>query len=682
MATNPYMSVAPKMTPKPLLPAKPLMSLAPNMSAAPTVYYKNQTQTMTPAPVMSAAPKPQMSTAPYGGVLNPNDPAAIGGRMMTPAKPQMTPAPMMSTVPKPMMTPAPQMSYVPKPTPTPQQVASGGDAGFARNNSVPAPTPTAPDQNAPGAEGTRAMDEARKAAAGNQTPTPPAPPTKTSDGKNINPATGGVSEPSAAEQAAAKAAEAYQGTLTQTPEEIAAQQEADTLAESYGLSRNANQNRAVAMPFITGAAANLERSYNLNAGTLEQRMARLQAARIAAQGVNKFQLERADKAVEREQTVADDEKKAQREAEKQKAEGGFTLGENQRRYDAQGNLIASGPEGSADGGDYKFQKVGNDLYRVEDDGSLTKVTPQEATEKNNELVKTALSSIDELVTFDEAGNATLRDTAKFAIGKSSIFNFIPGTKGADAKAKIQQLKDNLSLSMIPYLKGTGAISDAEQRMLAGAASSISTSLSEEGFANEIAKIRRKLTEVMNGQGDMGNWMDGGGVDTSDPDFQSLRNDPDLKGFSDEQIWETLGKPKVGSGTNNAQLRVKLPNGKTHEGGSASWRNNNPLNIKNGAFASKYGASQGSAATDGGNFAAFPSVETGMKAARDLLRASSYTTLPLEQAMRRWSGNGYGADVAPANLRNKKTGQMTDAELNTLIEYMRKREGWKEGKIYA
>lgn len=676
MATNPYMSVAPKMTPKPLLPAKPLMSTAPQMSVAPKPM-------MSTAPVMSSVPKPQMSTAPYGGVLNPNDPAAIGGRMMTPAKPQMTPAPMMSTVPKPMMTPAPQMSYVPKPTPTPQQVASGGDPGFARNNSVPAPTPTAPDQNAPGAEGTRAMDEARKAAAGNQTPTPPAPPTKTSDGKNINPATGGVSEPSAAEQAAAKAAEAYQGTLTQTPEEIAAQQEADTLAESYGLSRNANQNRAVAMPFITGAAANLERSYNLNAGTLEQRMARLQASRIAAQGVSKFQLERADKAVEREQTVADEEKKAQREAEKQKAEGGFTLGEGQKRYDAEGNLIASGPEKSADGTDYKFQKVGTDLYRVEADGSLTKVTPKEAADKNNELVSQTLSSIDELATFDEAGNATLNDSTRFAVGKSGIFNFIPGTAGADAKAKIQQVRDNLTLSMIPHLKGTGAISDAEERMLAGAASSLSTKLSEAGFAKELAKIRTKLSQVMKGEGDMGNWMEGGGqVDVNDPDFQALRNDPDLQGKSDEEIWQALGKPKVGSGTNNAQLRVKLPNGKTHEGGSASWRNNNPLNIKNGAFASKYGASQGSAATDGGNFAAFPSVEAGMKAARDLLRASSYTTLPLEQAMRRWSGNGYGADVAPANLRNKKTGQMTDAELNTLIEYMRKREGWKEGKIYA
>jgi hypothetical protein len=123
--------------------------------------------------------------------------------------------------------------------------------------------------------------------------------------------------------------------------------------------------------------------------------------------------------------------------------------------------------------------------------------------------------------------------------------------------------------------------------------------------------------------------------------------------------------------------VKLPDGTVHKGGSASWRNNNPLNIKHGRFAQQYGAAQGSAATDGGNFAAFPTVEAGMKAARDLLRSGSYSNLTLEQAMRRWSGNGYGADVAPS-LGGKSIGQMTDQELNTLVQAMKQREGWKEG----
>jgi len=113
------------------------------------------------------------------------------------------------------------------------------------------------------------------------------------------------------------------------------------------------------------------------------------------------------------------------------------------------------------------------------------------------------------------------------------------------------------------------------------------------------------------------------------------------------------------------------------GGSVSWRNNNPLNIKFGDFSSKYGAVAGTEATDGGVFANFPSVEVGLQAARDLLKSASYRDLPLEQAMRRWSGNGYGADVAP-EFTDKTTGSMNDNELNTLIEKMTQREGWEEG----
>lgn len=112
-------------------------------------------------------------------------------------------------------------------------------------------------------------------------------------------------------------------------------------------------------------------------------------------------------------------------------------------------------------------------------------------------------------------------------------------------------------------------------------------------------------------------------------------------------------------------------------GSVSFRNNNPLNIKFGDFASKYGAVAGTQATDGGVFATFPTVEAGFQAAKDLLKSSSYANLPLEQAMRKWSGNGYGSDVAPS-LANKTTSQMNDQELQTLISAMQQREGWTPG----
>lgn len=173
-------------------------------------------------------------------------------------------------------------------------------------------------------------------------------------------------------------------------------------------------------------------------------------------------------------------------------------------------------------------------------------------------------------------------------------------------------------------------------------------------------------------------------DTNDADFNALRNDPGLKDYSDDQIRGILGKNSVGGDTKPASkvLSVQLPSGEVHQGGSASWRNNNPGNIKFNAFAKQYGAVQGSAATDGGYFAAFPTEETGLKAQRDLLKNPNYTKLSLNDALLRWSGGGYGAEVAPLDLRKKSLAQMNNSDIDRLIEAMRRREGWKPGTIIA
>ena len=113
---------------------------------------------------------------------------------------------------------------------------------------------------------------------------------------------------------------------------------------------------------------------------------------------------------------------------------------------------------------------------------------------------------------------------------------------------------------------------------------------------------------------------------------------------------------------------------TAKKGSVSFRNNNPLNIKFGDFAKQFGASEGTKATDGGVFANFPDVESGMKAAKKLLSSNSYKDLPLDKALKRWSGNGYGAELVP-EFKGKTIAQLSDSELNILINKMKQREGW-------
>lgn len=229
------------------------------------------------------------------------------------------------------------------------------------------------------------------------------------------------------------------------------------------------------------------------------------------------------------------------------------------------------------------------------------------------------------------------------------------------------------------LKGGAGLTDKERQEMVSVAETLfndaeSIYKNTEDFYRDIAttggldpnQVIRPVGDVKTG---------GGGL--SDEEYKYL-----LDNYGKETADRLIGFNDVGSGTKNNALTVKLPSGQIRQGGTASWRNNNPLNIKFGQFASSYGATQGSAATDGGNFAAFKSEADGLKAARNLLRGESYRNLPLDAAMKRWSGNGYGADVAPTSIRNKTIGQMSDSELNSLISSMRNREGWREGKVLA
>ena len=108
-----------------------------------------------------------------------------------------------------------------------------------------------------------------------------------------------------------------------------------------------------------------------------------------------------------------------------------------------------------------------------------------------------------------------------------------------------------------------------------------------------------------------------------------------------------------------------PNSSNSKGLSAAERNRNPFNIKYGDFAARYGATkEQKAALDGGSFATFDSPETGMRAAKDLLLGKNYRNLTVDQAMRRWSNNGYGGNIFP-ELADRKISDLSDAELTAL-----------------
>jgi len=144
-------------------------------------------------------------------------------------------------------------------------------------------------------------------------------------------------------------------------------------------------------------------------------------------------------------------------------------------------------------------------------------------------------------------------------------------------------------------------------------------------------------------------------------------------ISDNEKLETLiylSGSKL-SGFNNVGSDTK-----SATSGSIAERTNNPGNIKwTGAKwqTDLGGVDSGIKATDGGTFVKFPSLDKGQNAQKSLLTAPSYANLTFDAAMKRWSNNGYGADLVKQLPANKLMKDMKPQELQYIINAMSARE---------
>lgn len=130
--------------------------------------------------------------------------------------------------------------------------------------------------------------------------------------------------------------------------------------------------------------------------------------------------------------------------------------------------------------------------------------------------------------------------------------------------------------------------------------------------------------------------------------------------------------------------VHYGNGTAKEGGSRSWRNNNPGNLQYGSFAKKYGA----IGTDG-RFAIFPDEATGERARVALLRGKygGYTIAGMisKYAPAFENDTGKYANVisqAAGVSPSAKISELDDDQFRRMVYAMRKHEGWKPGNMMA
>ncbi len=280
--------------------------------------------------------------------------------------------------------------------------------------------------------------------------------------------------PPEAQKAVETAESAYKDSLEISPDELSTQEDLDKLIESTKKGYLATENQAIPMEFITGQLKSIEdRATNL-AEPLERKLARLQAARTSSLEASKFALERADKKLTAEKDTLKPISGTsfydpatgtfkQAPSTTAKASESFTLGAGENRYDASGNLIASGGA-----------KPISDAQAV----------------KNQEKVEAEEAKTQESLLTANLVNQLLQGKTDAIFGAGQ---FLPSLTGSATEVtQFDTLKAKLALGARELIKGSGAISDFEARTLQNASSVLSRKMSNEAGKNALIQIRGAL----------------------------------------------------------------------------------------------------------------------------------------------------------------------------------------------
>lgn len=402
--------------------------------------------------------------------------------------------------------------------------------------------------------------------------------------------------PSASEKAQTDALAEYQKNTAISDTEMNTQADLDRLNESTRKAFTGIGDQTMPLEFITGQQRSVEQRALDLAEPLNAKMARLQAQRQAALSASKFALDRADKKVENEKSAA---QKAKEDAakktepisvgagqtvvqwnpetkayetvytapEKTTPAESFTLSEGQRRYDAAGNLIASGGDKQGEvreSGGYLYQQQSNGSWKVVGGngpaGSSGKIVEINGTDyiqnadgtfttpdlpstpggdQKVEALKQKVSLIDSLL--ESKGLAG--SVGAYGVGRWTPFSPDKAERKEFA-AGVSQLISQETLDSLLNLKkqgGTlGALSDGERAMLQSAASKINTwamkdaqgnptgeyEVSEDAFKAELNRIKTLTQKAID--------QAGGGqkpLNMNDPQVQYLKE----QGLNDDEI---------------------------------------------------------------------------------------------------------------------------------------------------
>lgn len=317
------------------------------------------------------------------------------------------------------------------------------------------------------------------------------------------------------------------------------------------------------------------------------------------------------------------------------------LGDRLGVFDNQGNLLNTIAK-TTKPGDNNIVDINGTDYVVNADGTYS------APELPASVDNSKLQSAKEIKALAE--NLKTRAGFGHAVGSNAFFGLgksIPGTNSAGYLADFDQLKDLIALPNLEKLKGP--MSDKDIAFVRSIGTSLNLNMNEAAFKAELDKIIQKMSEI------------------------ESRATPGTGGES--KVINGIQYQKVNGGWQRVDKQSFNSVGNTSA--SRPVRNANPLNIKFSSMTKTYPGVVGidpQPASDGGQFLVFNSPEAGFQAAEKLITSANYRDLSVDAALRRWSNNGYGGEIAPS-LKSKRIVSLSPAELQSLIRTMAQREGY-------
>lgn len=255
----------------------------------------------------------------------------------------------------------------------------------------------------------------------------------------------------------------------------------------------------------------------------------------------------------------------------------FTLGANEVRYDGQGNPIAVGIGSSPGGGAYVAGQnpvvdayvtgFKNGTYKATDIPTEYKDLVAQGIAAAATAAPLSKTSLDALSIIDEIKNAGDGALGPIA-GPQGILPVIPGSPSAKLTNLTKQLQATISLGNRQQLKGSGAISDFEFKVLGDAATALGldgnghTNLSKEDFLKSLGDLQLKL-EV-------------GPLKTLTDDQVQYLTSPEGGGATPDEIRAIDAQQSFSPvGNTSASTKTSL---------NRPQRNNNPGNVKQGGLA--------------------------------------------------------------------------------------------------